>query len=1055
MGNHGDVCPQCHGALPAGARFCPHCGARAGQEVAPAASASAPPGERRQVAVLFADLSGYTRLSSTLDAEEVHRMLTRYFELADSAIERMGGAIDKHLGDAVMGVFGAPIAHGNDIERALRAAVDIHAAMATLSREFARPLAAHIGVASGEVVAAATGSAAHRTYTVTGDAVNLAARLTELAHAGETAISDNVRRAVGSLADVESVDAVAIRGLEGDVRVWKLRGLREQGAARQPLVGRDRERRRFAELLAQAATTRIGSVGLICADPGMGKTRLADAFLATALAEGAFCHSAVVLDFGAGQGQDAVYALVCSLLDVPPGAGAATRRETLERAIAQARASAENETYIADLLAIPQRSGSVYEAMDNEARQRGKLQALSDIVERAAARAPCVLLVEDIHWASSWVLACLHEIAACATRGPVLLLMTTRREDDAQSASWPVDGVTRFDLAPLDPADALSLARIHFATSPDLAQRCVDRAQGNPLFLVQLLRSDTDDPSIPATIQSVVLARLDRLSPRDKAAVQAASIIGQRFEIELLRHLIHDVSYDPAVPIARDLVRLETAGAGRVMFTHALIRDGAYASLLHSSRRELHRAAASWYENRDPTLRAEHLDRAEDPRAAEAYLDAARAEHAALRIDAALGLAECGGELKATGRIGHALAILTGKLHRELGHAPLALASFERARDLASDDRERCVAWIGIASVHRLTSDLASGLTALDAAAPLAAHPGLEREAAQIHYLRGALYFAMGDVDACRTEHELALEFAQRSADPEREAQALSGLADALYAQGRMKSAHAAFARCVEICDRAGLRRFAIQNGLMLAVIESYFGQVDTSLARIAHARDAARELQHRVAEAMADECAGWILTALGRYGEARAPIERGLKLSREIGMRRFEAACLPNLARVLWSEGAKDAARRTARDAWTLCEQFSPRFAGPQALGTIAIIAESDDERSWALATAEQLLAQGCVGHCHLEFYAAAIDVMLGQRNWSEAERYADALEAYAKPEPLPWSEFYAARGRALAAAGRGAPDRVALERCRRGGIELNFAAAVPALDEALAALR
>ena len=982
-------------------------------------------------------------------------MLTRYFELADGAIERLGGTIDKHLGDAVMGVFGAPIAHGNDIERALRASVDIHAAMTTLSGEFGRSLAAHIGIASGEVVAAATGSAAHRTYTVTGDAVNLAARLTELAQAGETALSDDVRRAVGSLTDVESVGAVAIRGLEGDVRVWKLRSLRAHGAARQPLVGRERERRRFADMLTQATATGVGSVGLICADPGMGKTRLAAAFLATALAEGAFCHSAIVLDFGAGQGQDAIHALVCSLLDVPPDAGATMRREALEHAIAQARASAASEAFLADLLAIPQEPGSLYEAMDNDARHRGKLGALADIVERAAARAPCVLLLEDIHWASPWVLECLREIAACTTRGPVLLLMTARRESDTPCVSAPAAAVTRFDLAPLDPADALALARLHFATSPDLAQRCVDRAQGNPLFLVQLLRSDTDDPSIPATIQSVVLARLDRLPARDKTAIQAAAIIGQRFDIELLRHLIRDPSYDPAVPVARDLVRLETAGVGHLMFTHALIRDGAYASLLHSTRRELHRAAADWYADRDPTLRAEHFDRAEDPRASEAYLEAARAEAAARRIDAALSLAERGGELKVAEPIGHALAILAGELHRQLGHAPLALAAFERARDLASDDSERLAAWIGVASVHRLTSNLAAGLAALDAAAPFAAAAGLPRESAQLHYLRGSLHFALGDVAACRAEHERALEYAQRSGDPEREAQALSGLADALYAQGRMRSAYAAFARCVGICDRAGLVRFAILNGLMLAVIESYFGEVDSSLVRIVHARDAARELRHRAAEAMADECAGWVLTAYGRYAEARAPLERGLKLSREFGMRRFEAACLPNLARVLWTEGAKDEARRAAREAWSLCEQFSPRFAGPTVLGAIAIIAENDEERRWAMATAERLLEQGCVGHCHFDFYASAIDVMLGQRQWSEALRYADALEEYAKSEPLPWSEFFVARGRALAAAGRGEGDRATLEACRKRAIELKFAPSLPALDAALAEVR
>jgi tetratricopeptide (TPR) repeat protein len=251
------------------------------------------------------------------------------------------------------------------------------------------------------------------------------------------------------------------------------------------------------------------------------------------------------------------------------------------------------------------------------------------------------------------------------------------------------------------------------------------------------------------------------------------------------------------------------------------------------------------------------------------------------------------------------------------------------------------------------------------------------------------------------------------------------------------------------------LKRFAIQNELMLSVIESYFGEAATSLARIELARDAARELQHRAAEAMADQCAGWTLTAFGRYADARAPLERGLKLSREIGLRRFETACLGNLARVLWSEGAKEEARRAAREAWALCEQFSPRFAGPSTLGIIATFAEDDDERVRAMATAERLLEQGCVGHCHFDFYCAAIDVMLGQRNWSAAERYADALETYARPEPLPWSEFHAARGRALAAAGRGAPDRVALEACRKRAVELSFLAAIPALDAALAAMR
>src|SRR5438046_3897427 len=202
-----DVCNECYGALPTAARFCPHCGARVG--AAPAAA----PGERRQVTIVFADLSGYTHLSSTLDPEETHRFLTRFFERTDAVIARWGGTIDKHIGDAVMGVFGAPVAYGNDVERALRAAIDIHGAMAALSSESGRQLATHVGIASGEVVAAATGSAAHRNYTVTGDAVNLAARLTELARAGETVVSEDVQRTLAALADFEPLGTVPIRGL--------------------------------------------------------------------------------------------------------------------------------------------------------------------------------------------------------------------------------------------------------------------------------------------------------------------------------------------------------------------------------------------------------------------------------------------------------------------------------------------------------------------------------------------------------------------------------------------------------------------------------------------------------------------------------------------------------------------------------------------------------------------------------------------------------------------------------------------------------------------------
>ena len=185
-----------------------------------AQSASSSPGERRQVTVLFADLSEFTRMAGELDAEELHRILNRYFHVVDAIIQRYGGRIDKHIGDGVMAVFGAPVAHTNDPERAVRAAYEIRSAMPSLGEAAGREMHAHIGIASGLVVASGTGSDAHSEYTVTGEIVNIAARLSDLAVAGEILITDAVHAAVSSVCTCFDRGELVIKGLQAPTKTW-------------------------------------------------------------------------------------------------------------------------------------------------------------------------------------------------------------------------------------------------------------------------------------------------------------------------------------------------------------------------------------------------------------------------------------------------------------------------------------------------------------------------------------------------------------------------------------------------------------------------------------------------------------------------------------------------------------------------------------------------------------------------------------------------------------------------------------------------------------------
>ncbi len=1031
-------------------------------EAAPttAGSVEEPPGERRQVAVLFADLVGYTALARELDAEEVHELLDGFFVAVDRVIEEHGGAIDKHIGDCVMGVFGAPLAHGNDAERAVHAALAIRDAMPAVSARTARQLAVHIGVASGQVVASGTGGIGHRSYTVTGDLVNLASRLTELAPPGEILLSDAVRHTLAERLDCDDAGALEVKGIEKPVRAWRLLGLRSSGdLAPQALVGREGELRQLVATLAGCRESGRGQALYLRGEAGIGKTRLVEEVVRLARAQGFASHVGLVLDFGAGTGRDAIRSLVRSLLGVASGADPAALNDAAERTLGAGFVADEDAVFLHDLLDLPQplKLRAVYDAMDNAARNQGKRRTVARIAQRASKARPLLLVVEDLHWADELVLAHLARLVAVAGEHPVIIVMTSRAEGDPLDAAWRARlagaPLTTVDLGPLRANEARVLAGRVLQANAAFAERCVARAAGNPLFLEQLLRhADVDARTgVPASVQNLVQARLDRLEPEDKQALQAASALGQRFVPDCLRHLLGLPDYDPGRLVRQFLMRPQ---AGELLFVHALIREAVYDTLLRARRRELHRRAADWYRQRDTVLRAEHLERAEDEAAPRAFLDAARSQAAEYRHQQARRLAERGVALATDRGDRFALTCYLGQLLHDLGAMAEARGAYEAALAAAGGDAERCEVWLGLAAIKRVTDDLDGAVADLDRADAVGMLSDGDR--ARAYLLRGNLCFPKGDIEGCLENHGKALGMARRVGAAELEAAALGGLGDADYVRGRMISAHRRFGACVAICDEHGFGRIGVANAAMVGITRFFAcNDVRGALADTLAAAEAARRVGHQRGEMVAHMVAAEMHANLGELAEAKAQIGEVEALAGRLGARRFEPLYLNCHAKVLRAEGRSAEALKLLERSLAISRETALGFSGPSVLGALALTTDDPQVRREALAEGESLLRDGSVAHNHFRFYRDAIDASLRVGEWSEAERLASALEDFTRPEPLPWTDFYIARGRALAAWGRGQMDDTTksmlihlMDEARHAGLRL----ALPALEEVLA---
>lgn len=996
----------------------------------------------RDAVVMVARIGGATQRGHE-DPELVRRRWSEAEAVVRNVVERLGGHVDRPSQGEILAVFGLGRLTGNEAERAARAALEL-----AMRDESGPAVRFAIGLAEGQVLPAS----GEVPFPLAGSPVERAQGLARAAPFGSVQVSGDIANRLSHRYRLEPSRSE----MPGDA--WRITD-RLSGVPRErarPFAGRRAELAMLVAMLERVRASGRGRVVVVRGEPGIGKSALLDALANSASERGAKVHVLQVLDFGQASVERPSPALAMRLLGLGPGTDGAARAEAVAGAVAGGRLPADLRLPALDLIGAELQvdASSRLAAMDAPARERDRGRALHWLVGQSHAQ-PLLIVVEDVHWADPVELAQLGDLAAACSAQPLLLALSTRSEGDPVNAAWRARArgcpVTALDLAPLDDDEAREFAEAYAELPADVVERCLATAAGHPLFLEQLLRAaKAGQSALPGSVRGLVAARIEGLAPDCQRAVHAAAVLGVRFTVGALRHLLADPQCDPAP--------LETAGliateGEECRFAHALIRDAVYESLLGSVRRDLHRRAAAWYEARDAALHADHLAAAADPSAPAAHLRAAAVEMRAHRPDRALLQASRGRETaRQPSDLFDACAML-GDVQLVLGRTDDAIASFRECVDLATSAKARARAWFGLATGLRIVDRYDEALAALvhaEQALGSSDPTGLAR----LWTLRGNLHFPRGALDDCLDAHRRALEFAERADSPEDVVRALGGLGDAHYQRGWMRTAHDEFRQCVALSEQHGFAGLRVTYLPMVAATQSYVGNFAVGVGTCERAIAAARELSDLRAELLANTVQAAIEINRMQHDAARRCSERSVELAREIGARRFEAEGLALHGLALFGAGDREAGRRRLEEAVVLARTAAPTYCAPFALGALALAIDDATRSRALLAEGERLLARGCVSHNHFDLNFHGIDVCLRLGDAAGARRHAAALEAYTRDEPLPWCEAVIARGRVLARVldgEQGAEVRREIERAIGVAREMNFLVLVPALEEAL----
>ena len=596
------TCTSCGRENPDGASFCNACGAPL------AAEAPAPREERKVVTVLFADLVGFTAQAERLDPEEVRGLLQPYHARLRSVLERHGGTVEMFIGDAVMALFGAPVAHEDDPERALRAALAIRDGLAEEGR-----LEVRIGITTGEALVALGARPEAGEGVASGDVVNTAARLQAAAPVGGILVDETTYRATERAFGFRDATPVVAKGKADPVPVWQAGGARSRVVGERPsgapLVGRTQELTLLRDTLARVHREREPQLVTLVGVPGIGKSRLVLELFRE------FEHTAALtswhygrsLPYGEGVTFWALGEMVKAHAGILESDGPEQAEEKLRRAVSAVLPERADAIWVERHLRPL--AGLETEDVGTGDRRNEAFAAWRRFLETLADHRPLVLVFEDLHWADEALLDFIDHLVDWASGVSILVLVTTRPELLTRRQGWGGGrgNSATIQLSPLSDEETSALVRVLVRRSelrPEAQVELLERAGGNPLYAEEFVRMLTVRPgrsALPESVQGLIAARLDALPREEKELVQDAAVLGRTFwlgaldgERWTLEERLHALARKEFVRPER---RSSVAGEAEYVFRHALIREVAYEQIPKSQRAGKHLAAAAWIES--------------------------------------------------------------------------------------------------------------------------------------------------------------------------------------------------------------------------------------------------------------------------------------------------------------------------------------------------------------------------------------------------------------------------------------------------------------------------